>query len=512
MVVSLLDYVDSKLVGRHECSSEGMNFPIFMAGCLREVSHSKDSPGLVLRKVSHLSYLSHLFIKYTNINRIHDEYCSILTELAFLKHIQDYDYETLFKMKEDQLIEDLVNDAIENDQNHQEFAIGRHQCEHCSKSFRTKSLLLKHAKFHSDLSEDSPSEKTFKVTNPVSPEVSCLIEEYVCYACDAAFDTEDDLRAHRRIHEEENHSLGDNVKDDIGVAENAADEPELDTGQNAGQDVSKKGVTCEECGLECRSKNALSKHIRTHQKLDCSICGLTFSTARKLAGHVRACAPKSGPEMCALCGKSYRNIKFHNYKVHSGRVVSCDLCDFTTSLNSRLTKHKLQVHEGRTETCHLCGKVVKELRHHKRRGCPFMERKERLNCDHCDKTFAQRDALNRHIRNVHFKIKDKSCDQCSYTTSEGFNLRMHKARVHEGRKVTLTCPLCNKRVNNLAWHTQQYHKHQDVSAFLEEEMDKNAPRSSMLDDPMRLLCSENGEEVDLSLATAQLIFPLPREL
>ena len=32
-----------------------------------------------------------------------------------------------------------------------------------------------------------------------------------------------------------------------------------------------QGVTCKECGLECRSKNALSKHIRTHQKLDCSV-------------------------------------------------------------------------------------------------------------------------------------------------------------------------------------------------------------------------------------------------
>ena len=33
----------------------------------------------------------------------------------------------------------------------QEFAIGRHQCEQCSKSFKTKSLLMKHAKFHSGL-------------------------------------------------------------------------------------------------------------------------------------------------------------------------------------------------------------------------------------------------------------------------------------------------------------------------------------------------------------------------
>ena len=43
-------------------------------------------------------------------------------------------------------------------------------------------------------------------------------------------------------------------------------------------------------------------------------------------------------------------------------------------------------------------------------GCPFMERKERLNCDHCDKTFAQRDALNRHIRNHSLYKWNKNID------------------------------------------------------------------------------------------------------
>ena len=40
---------------------------------------------------------------------------------------------------------------------------------------------------------------------------------------------------------------------------------------------------------------------------------------------------------------------------------------------------------------------------------------------------------------------------------------MHIARVHEGRKVSLPCPFCNKNVVSLQWHLEQYHKDQGRS-------------------------------------------------
>ena len=54
--------------------------------------------------------------------------------------------------------------------------------------------------------------------------------------------------------------------------------------------------------------------------------------------------------------------------------------------------------------------------------------------------------------------KDKACPHCDYRTSEGFNLRIHIARVHEGKSFKAECPYCNKSVVSLDWHIEKYHK------------------------------------------------------
>ena len=43
--------------------------------------------------------------------------------------------------------------------------------------------------------------------------------------------------------------------------------------------------------------------------------------------------------------------------------------------------------------------------------------------------------------------------------------RIHIARVHEGKKVSMTCPFCNKNVISLQWHLEQYHKTQGGLSF-----------------------------------------------
>lgn len=76
---------------------------------------------------------------------------------------------------------------------------------------------------------------------------------------------------------------------------------------------------------------------------------------------------------------------------------------------------------------------------------------------------ALRDALI-DTRNVHL-VKVKFCDQCSYSTSEGSTLGCTVRGFTKDGRCLLTVRFCNKSVINLAWHTQQYHKDQDVSAF-----------------------------------------------
>ena len=100
------------------------------------------------------------------------------------------------------------------------------------------------------------------------------------------------------------------------------------------------------------------------------VCGETCRTPRQLAGHMRVCHAPDGPEICALCGKSFKNLAFHTYKVystidicecvpvlglkfafinnfcfkvHSGKIFTCDHCDFKSTLNCTIKKHIAQV-------------------------------------------------------------------------------------------------------------------------------------------------------------------------
>jgi len=220
---------------------------------------------------------------------------------------------------------------------------------------------------------------------------------------------------------------------------------------------------CSTCGGTSSSFLEYTEHVKTHEDVCCKICGRKFPDRKRLFAHSKYAHPQGNAEpressMCPYCGKSYKYLPFHIYKVHSGREIKCDMCDYTTSLLCYMTKHKRQVHEGFTTTCEDCGKIVKQLSHHKQRGCPARKKTERLQCPHCDKTFALRDGLTRHIKVIHMNKKDKSCPHCDYRTSEGFNLRIHIARVHEGKKFKAECPYCNKSVVSLNWHLEKYHK------------------------------------------------------
>jgi len=508
------DFIDKDLIGEG-FGDTALGFPEFMAGCLREVSISeamKSAPLLVQRKVAFLSCLAHLFSRFENLDRVYEAYCKVLKDLKMISNVAEYD--SLFDLATDDIlgkfeikrVSDLyplqnVDLAVTSDvKNGQD---SRHICDICKKSFKRKAFLKKHMKVHLVELEESKSRDGLENDNPeINKEEICGIsgeqdifftiegaygnvEEFQCDACEGIFNDADELKNHIK-------SCAI-VKLDIDKCTEESEKEEL--------------------------KNRLAP-------VKDMICDQKFTSSRKFAAHTRnGCRNSADPQMCAHCGRQYKNLAFHIYKTHSGRIFACDLCDFQTSLNCSLTKHIRQVHEGRTQTCDLCGKIVKELKHHKARGCPFVKKKPRHQCDHCDKSFALKDGLNRHIKAVHFKLKDKCCPYCAYTSAEGFNLRMHIARVHEGRKVSLQCPVCDKNVVSLEWHLQQYHKTQDISEFINAAESENKPQiigrgEGVVDvggvDPLDLLSStvsvEEEEEEDISIQTSHLIFQMPNGL
>lgn len=193
----------------------------------------------------------------------------------------------------------------------------------------------------------------------------------------------------------------------------------------------------------------------------------TFQTKGALNSHTRY-AHSLGPkkpresEMCPHCGKTYKYLAFHIYKSHSDRSFKCSACDYTSPLKCYVKSHFNNVHVGKSVACDLCGKIVKNIEEHKLRGCPLRKKFTKFSCDKCSKTFSLRNGLNRHIKNIHMNLKDRTCPHCDYRTSEGFNLRIHILRVHEGKHFKTTCQFCGKNVNSLDWHIKTYHVEEHV--------------------------------------------------
>jgi len=221
-------------------------------------------------------------------------------------------------------------------------------------------------------------------------------------------------------------------------------------------------VLCSVCGHVSQDFKEYCQHIGSHQTHTCNACDKTFKTKDQLNAHTRY-AHKNGPnepresEMCPHCGKKYKFLPFHIYKSHSDRSFKCSACDYTSPLQCYVKAHFNNVHVGKTVACDQCGKVVKNVEEHKSRGCPMRKNITKYSCDKCDKTFSLKNGLNRHIKNLHMNIKDRVCPHCNYRTSEGFNLRIHIMRVHEGKHFKTTCQFCGKTVNSLNWHIKTYH-------------------------------------------------------
>ncbi|CAJ1082946.1 LOW QUALITY PROTEIN: zinc finger protein 41-like [Xyrichtys novacula] len=192
--------------------------------------------------------------------------------------------------------------------------------------------------------------------------------------------------------------------------------------------MSKKPLSCSQCGKTFTRNGYMTKHMRTHtgeKPFSCSMCGKRFAQKNYVTQHMITHTGEK-PFSCSMCGKKFsqKNHVTQHMILHIGETpFSCSLCDKRFALKYRLTQHMI-IHTG-----------VK----------PF-------SCSLCDKKFAQKGCLNRHMTR-HTGDKPYTCSTCEKRFSQKAHLVEHMI-IHTGEK-RFSCSVCGKRYT----HKENVRKH-----------------------------------------------------
>lgn len=129
------------------------------------------------------------------------------------------------------------------------------------------------------------------------------------------------------------------------------------------------------------------------------------------------------------------------------KLYQCDICFRAFRERSKLKSHR-EIHtDQRNVICPTCGKAFKTqacLRSHKRVHNPT-----HLFCDICGKSYTQKPELAKHIKFVHYQIREFRCDYCGAGFGSRGHLNVHKLTHQEQPVKPNACNFCS-----LSFHTR----------------------------------------------------------
>ena len=152
-------------------------------------------------------------------------------------------------------------------------------------------------------------------------------------------------------------------------------------------------------------------------------------------------------DYCQYRCTSVQDAKDHYLDQHPNRAVlqmclrkfQCEICREIFINDYKLKRHQSLVHDKRSSDmkfCEIC-KMDYKIKHTCSRSDVPIE------CPHCQKTFAEKGNLERHIRDVHGTLAFK-CQKCSKRFASQIQMRHHIKYSHE----PVTCDICYKSILN----------------------------------------------------------------
>ncbi|XP_030385927.1 zinc finger protein 234 [Scaptodrosophila lebanonensis] len=211
----------------------------------------------------------------------------------------------------------------------------------------------------------------------------------------------------------------------------------------------KKGFTTAG-GLRLHVDHAHTELSEVHP---CTVegCDKTFPRIRLLTFHMKkvhniskaSAPPRDYP--CTECQTVFRcptALKKHMYK-HDGKELPfpCNICGKRFVINSALRDHLMR-HAGiKNHVCPYCG-VGKTTRQEWNAHILTHTQEKKFKCTICDHASHNRQSLANHIKVVHQKIKNYSCQYCGKPFGKSYACKIHE-RSHTGEKCS-ECKICGR--------------------------------------------------------------------
>jgi hypothetical protein len=174
-------------------------------------------------------------------------------------------------------------------------------------------------------------------------------------------------------------------------------------------------------------------------------------------------------QKCSNCGCK-KLLKFFKVRETTGKIYKtcisccerfkCNLCEFKCRSNCDLQRHIKQVHEKikdfECENCEYKCCTNGHLQIHIKR---IHKKIKDFECELCEYTCSSNGDLQTHIKTVHDKIKDFECDKCEYKCSLNGVLQRHIKTVHDKIK-DFECDKCEYKCStngDLQTHIKMVH-------------------------------------------------------